>query len=90
MKGITETNVEYLGETRKSPGQVLKVSVGDFAGRPYIYCTVWQRDEQDDGPGEPTHIGLTLRPSTLKELMPLFQTALEVAKARRPEKRGKS
>ena len=46
------SNVEYLGEVRKSPAQVLKVSVGTYLGRAYVYTTIWTKDEQDPGMGE--------------------------------------
>lgn len=83
------SNVEYLGEVRKSPAQVLKVSVGTYLGRAYVYTTIWTKDEQDPGMGEATRMGLTLRPDTLRDLLPLLEAALKVAKARKPERPGR-
>ena len=77
------TNIEILGEVRRGPGSVLKVSIGEFRGQTYIYCETWRKHEQDPGEGEPTHGGLTVRPDTLLEVLPLLNTALEKAKARR-------
>jgi len=79
----TATNIEVLGEVRRGPTSVLKVSVGDFRGRPYVYCESWRKDEQDPGEGEPTRAGLTMRPDVLRDLLPLFKAALEMVAARR-------
>jgi len=89
MNGETTINIEHLGEVRKTPVSVLKVFVGEYRERTYIYCQVWDRGEQDIGPGEPTLRGLTMRPDTLRDLLPVFQAALKVAEARREGKRGR-
>jgi hypothetical protein len=84
---VGEGNIEYLGEVRKGPDLVLKVSVGDFHERTYIYVQTWRKDESDQGEGTVTHLGLTLRPRTLRDLLPLCQAALEKATAREREQR---
>jgi len=78
----TATNIEVLGEVRRGPSSVLKISIGEFRGRQYIYCENWRKDEQDPGEGEPTRGGLTMRPDILRDLLPLFKAALEKAAAR--------
>lgn len=82
-------NVEVVGEVRKGSTQVLKVSVGSFRGREYVYTTIWKKDEQDPGPGEATHLGLTLRPDTLSAMLPLLEAALKVASDRKAKRAGR-
>jgi hypothetical protein len=79
----TVSNIEVIGAVRRNPSSILKVSVGEFNRRTYVYCQAWDKDEQDEGPGEPTFKGLTFRPDTLRGLLPLFSKALEKAAARR-------
>ena len=78
----TQSKVEIIGEARKGPTLVLKVSIAEYYRKTYIYCQTWEKDEQDAGPGKLTHLGLTMRPNTLRDLIPLFQAALEKATAR--------
>ena len=85
MNEETVSNIEVLGEVRKGPSSVLRVSVGEFRRQTYVYCQTWEKDEQDLGEGTPTRRGLTWRPDTLRDLLPLFQAALETAAAREPE-----
>jgi len=87
MNEETVSNIEVLGEVRKGPSSVLRVSVGEFRGQTYVYCQTWNKTEQDAGPGEETHLGLTWRPDTLRDLLPLFSKALETAAAEEREKR---
>lgn len=87
MVEMTADNIEVLGEVRKGPTLVLKVSVAEYYRKTYIYCQTWEKDEQDAGPGNLTHLGLTMRPNTLRDLIPLFQAALEKATAREREGR---
>ena len=87
MNEETASNIEVLGEVRKGPFSVLRVSVGEFRGQTYVYLQTWERDEQDPGEGTPTCRGLTMRPDTLRDLFPLFQAALETAAAREPEQK---
>ena len=75
----TARNIEVIGEVRKGRGKVLKVSVGEFKGRPYVYCQIWDKGEADPGPGAPTPQGLTLRPDTVLELLPLLEGAAAAA-----------
>jgi len=82
-------NVEVIGEARKGPTLVLKVSVAEYYRKTYVYCQTWEKDEQDVGPGKLTHLGLTMRPNTLRDLLPLFQAALEKATARETRKARK-
>jgi hypothetical protein len=79
-------NVAEIGEVRKSSSAVLKVQVGDFNGRSYIYTQNWMKPRDGDGPGEATHGGMTLRADTLTALIPIFQAALEVVEARQFER----
>jgi len=85
----TQSNVEIIGEARKGPTLVLKVSVAEYYEKTYIYCQTWEKDKQDAGPGKLTHLGLTMRPDTLRDLLPLFQAALEKATARETRKARK-
>jgi len=56
MNEETVSNIEVLGEVRKGPSLILRVSVGEFRGQTYVYCQTWEKDEQD--PGEaPQHAG---------------------------------
>jgi len=88
MVEMTVDNIEVLGEVRKGPTLVLKVSVAEYYRKTYIYCQTWEKNEQDAGPGKLTHLGLTMRPNVLRDLIPLFQAALEKATAREGESRG--
>ena len=75
------TNIECLGEVRKGLSAVLKVSVGDYRGRSYIYCRTWEKAEGEEGEGTPRG-GLSMNSKTLAALMPLFSRALEAVRER--------
>jgi len=75
-------NVVDIGEVRKGLSSIFKVSVGEYNGRTYVYCQLWKKEEEENGPGEKTRLGLTLRPEALRGLIPLFSKALEEAAAR--------
>jgi hypothetical protein len=78
-----DINDTVIGEVRKNLSSVLKVSVGEFKGRTYIYFQTWEKGERDPGEGTPTSRGMTMRPSTLRDLLPLLPRALEEAAARK-------
>lgn len=78
----TAGNIEVIGEVRKGRWKVLRVSVGEFRGLPYVYCQIWEKGEADPGPGAPTPQGLTLRPDTVLELLPLLEGAAAAATVR--------
>jgi len=78
---VNKTVEALVGEVRKGRSSVLKVSVGEYYGKTYVYCQLWNKTEQDAGPGEETHLGLTMRPDVLRELLPLFSKALEQTSA---------
>jgi hypothetical protein len=82
--GMNESggNAVDVGEVRRNLSSVLKVSVGEFKGRAFVYGQLWKKDDGDDGPGERTHLCLTLRPGVLRDLLPLLSEALDEAAAR--------
>jgi hypothetical protein len=72
-------NEQVLGTVRKNRGQVVRVSVGDYAGCPYVYARVYPIEESPEPIGHP---GLTLRADTVRDLIPLLSQALELAEIR--------
>lgn len=80
-------NEVLIGEARKNPSSVLKIFIGEYNRRTYVYIQAWDKDEGDLGEGTPTHRGLTMRPDVLRALLPLFSKAIEKAAVREREKR---
>jgi hypothetical protein len=79
MSGTTDR--QHLGVVRKNATQEIRVSVGDYGGVPYIYALVCPNEEPPECERE-RHPGLTIRPHTLRPLIPLLSQALEVAEIR--------
>ena len=75
------TNVANIGAVRRNDRQELRLFVGDFYNHPYIYCRVYELEPPPPG-AEERHPGLTLRPEHLRELLPMFNQALDVAEMR--------
>jgi len=79
-------NKREIGEVRNGPYAVLKVGVGDFHGRTYVYLQTWEKAPEETGPGVPRGSrGLAIRPETLEELVPLLQEAVRAGLRRRQE-----
>jgi len=87
MNNETTGDLEVIGEVRRGVSSVVRVSIGEFRKRIYVYCQGWEKDEQDPGEGTLRYRGLTVRPDTLRELIPLFEAAIEKAVARKGEGR---
>jgi hypothetical protein len=72
------SNEREIGRAKKNSRQEIVVSTGEFNGRWYIYVLAYEI-------GEPLsaehHSGLTMTPSTAKELLPLLREAAEIAEA---------
>ena len=75
------TNEAILGRVRKNRDQVVRVSVADYAGQPYVYARVYSTEDPPPGV-DVGHPGLTLRADTVRGLLPLLSQALEVAEIR--------
>jgi len=78
----TARNLVTIGEVEKGQGKVLRVSVGEFHGRVYVYCQLFEKVESGEGPGQAMHGGLTFRPDTVLELLPLLEGAVAAATVR--------
>ena len=72
-------NTITIGEARRNRRDVIRVSVGQYDGRTFIYTQVIENEEGERGEGRPSRAGLTLRPGVLRDLIPLFEAALETA-----------
>jgi hypothetical protein len=62
------TNVAIVGTVQKNGHQVLRVSMGNCADRPYVYARIYEDASTDD----PRHPGLSMRPDIVRELLPLL------------------
>ena len=72
-------NEQILGMVEKNRDSVIRVYVGDYLQRPYIYVRIFPREKL---PEPVPHPGLTLRPDMVRELLPLLNEALDVCAIR--------
>jgi len=74
-------NEQVLGTVKRNREQEFRVSVGTYCGKPYVYCRVYPIVAPPPGV-EARHPGLTMRPDNVRDLLPLFSQALELAEIR--------
>lgn len=74
----SEQNEVIIGAVRKNSRQTIRVTVADYAERPFIYARVF-----DDPPSaNDNHPGLTMGHETARGLLPLLAQAVDVAEMR--------
>jgi len=71
-------NEAVVGVVRRNSHQVIRVSVADYANKPYVYAKIYEDPPNDD----PRHPGLTMKAETVLGLLPLLAEAAEICECR--------
>jgi hypothetical protein len=72
----TATTDTAVREVPKSMLEAIRVQRHEFRGKPYVDVRVFTVPVSEGLEGVPTKKGLTLRPETWRELLPLIEEAL--------------
>jgi hypothetical protein len=64
-----------IGEARKNRGEIVRVSIGRFGGRPYVYARWFGKNEGQDAEVD-LHRGFTLAPDAARGFVRLLEAAL--------------
>jgi len=78
---INVSNERVLGYVPKNRMRRVRVSVGDFRERPFVYIVTCPLDEPEDGK-ETFYPGVTLQAESVRKLIPLLEQAITVAEER--------
>jgi hypothetical protein len=70
---VEQVDEPILAEVRKNAGEVVRVRRSPYNGVPLLDVRVWTRPLTPGDEGKPTKKGLTLRPETWAELLPVIQ-----------------
>ena len=77
---IEPADKEVIGSVRKSRFQAVRVSLGEWHGRGYIYLhTLQHLDGRPDSEAEERPGGFTLEPGVWRSLLPLIEQACELS-----------
>ena len=84
---IEPTDKEVIGSVRKNRFRAVRVSLGEWGGRPYVYLHTLQHLEgRPDSEAEERPGGFTLAPAVWRSLLPVIQQACELADKRLGER----